>query len=280
VKKKHETRIGNHGYEILQRGGNVGRWFIGRALGVAEKEQHHEEHREHAERGDAENLFDAEMAMRPGSDKGAGSAADVHHGVVDGIADGADVFLGGARGGTDDARFDERDAQRGKNQDAADKEAERHGIAKRREPGSSNRANQEIGRRQDEVGQREGAAEPEAVGSGSAENRQEPDHAAEDAGQRAGLLRGEVELFLEVEGQRSERAVVGEALEDFRDVGHPEGPLKAVADFLEPLAKAHDTSRAARRDDSRATGCGEEDSGEGGLKVPTRSGCKRRDWQA
>jgi len=53
------------------------------------------------------------------------------------------------------------------------------------------------------------------------------------------LLRGKVEFFLKVKGERGERAVVGEALEDFRDVGDPEGTLEAVADFLEPLAKAH-----------------------------------------
>jgi len=38
-------------------------------------------------------------------------------------------FLGRARGGADDAGFDERDPQRGKQQNAADKENERHRIA-------------------------------------------------------------------------------------------------------------------------------------------------------
>src|SRR5207248_2135496 len=36
-----------------------------------------------------------------------------------------------------------------------------------------------------------------------------------------------------------ECAVVGEALEDFRDVGDPEGTVEAGADFVEPLGKAH-----------------------------------------
>ena len=45
------------------------------------------------------------------------------------------------------------------------------------------------------------------------------------------------EFFLEVDGERGEGAVVGEALEDFGDVGDPEGALEAVADFGEALGR-------------------------------------------
>src|SRR6267154_291379 len=84
----------------------------------------------------------------------------------------------------------------------------------------------------------------------AAEDRHEPDHAAKDASQRACLFGGEIQLFVEIVGEGGESAVVGEALEDFGDVGDPEGALETGADFLEPLAKAHIASEDARRDDS------------------------------
>ena len=41
--------------------------------------------------------------------------------------------------------------------------------------------------------------------------------------------------LLQVESQRRERAVVGEALENFGDVGDPEGTLEAGANFMQAL---------------------------------------------
>src|ERR1700760_1097108 len=84
-----------------------------------------------------------------------------------------------------------------------------------------------------------GAAEAEAVCDRSTKNGKEPNHAAEDAGERAGLFGGEVEFFLKVDGERGEGAVVGEALENFGDVGDPEGALEAIADFSEALGEGH-----------------------------------------
>jgi hypothetical protein len=65
------------------------------------------------------------------------------------------------------------------------------------------------------------------------------------------LFGREIELFVEVVGKGSERAVIGEPLKDLADVGDPEGPVKTFADFLELLAKDHGASQNARRDDSR-----------------------------
>ena len=62
------------------------------------------------------------------------------------------------------------------------------------------RADQKIGGREDQIGQRESAAKTEAVSNRSAEDRKEPDHAAEDAGERAGLFGGEIQLFLQIDG--------------------------------------------------------------------------------
>jgi hypothetical protein len=60
---------------------------------------------------------------------------------------------------------------------------------------------------------------------------------------------------VKIVGERGECAVIGEALENLADVGDPEGALEAVADFLEPLAKAHDASWVARPDNSRGRPC-------------------------
>jgi len=171
--------------------------------------------------------------VRPIRDEGAGGAADVHHGVVDGVAEGANIWLGSPSGGADDAWFYKRNAERWKNQDDADEDAERNRSTNRREPGRADRTDQEIRRSQDEISHRESAAKAELVRDGSTKNRQEPDHASEEAGERAGLLGGEVQFFLEVDGQRGERAVVGEALEDFADVGDPERTLEASSNFAQ-----------------------------------------------
>jgi len=44
---------------------------------------------------------------------------------------------------------------------------------------------------------------------------------------------------VKIQGERGEGSVVGEALEDFADVGDPEGALEAVADFLEARGERH-----------------------------------------
>ena len=177
--------------------------------------------------------------MRPGGNVGAGGAADVHHGVVDGITDGADIFLGSSRRCSHHAGFDHRNAERRQNQNEAHENHGRNGGPYRGEPRRADGAEQKIGGREDQVGQRESAAKTEAVGDGAAENREKPDHAAEDSGEGASLLGGEIQLFVEIVGEGGESAVVGEALEDFRDVGDPEGALEAGADFVETLAETH-----------------------------------------
>jgi hypothetical protein len=182
------------------------------------------------------------MAMRPGSDIRASRAADVYHGVVNGVADGADIFFGGASRGAHDAGFYERNAERGKNQNKTDEKTERNNVANRRKPGRADGADQEVSHREDEIRKRKSAAKPKLVRHSAAKDGEKPDHAAEDAGERSGLLGGEVELLLEIDGEGGKGAIVGEALEDLADVGDPEGALEAVANFLEPLAKAHGTS--------------------------------------
>src|SRR6266480_1873092 len=102
--------------------------------------------------------------------------------------------------------------------------------------------------------------EARPVGDGAAENGQEPNQAAEQTGKIGGAFGREIQRFVKVAGQRSERRIVGEALEELAEVGDPEGTLESVADFLEPLAKSHVRGpriavhappRDARRDDTR-----------------------------
>src|SRR6266699_1700030 len=91
--KQHESGVGQNGQEIAQRFGNAGRGAVAGALRLAEEEENREEHGEDAESRNAKYVLDAEMTMSPRRDVGAGSAADVDHSVVDGVAEGAHVFL-------------------------------------------------------------------------------------------------------------------------------------------------------------------------------------------
>src|SRR3989440_5939441 len=188
------------------------------------------------------------MAMRPGSDVRAGSTSNVHHGVVDGVADGANVFFGSARGSSHHARLDHGNAERGQNQNEANENHRRNRGSDGDKPRRVDGAEQKIGRSKNQVSQRERAAETETVRDRAAKNREKPNHTAKDSSERAGLLCRKIQLFVEIVGERSESAVVGKALENFRDVGDPEGALEAGADFVESLAEAHFFSAWKRSD--------------------------------
>src|ERR1700733_11619628 len=158
----------------------------------AEEKEYDEKHGEDAERGHAINIFDAQMAMRPRGEIRTHRAANVDHGVINRVADRANVFFRSAGRGADHAGLNQRNAERGQDEDDANEQAERYGVADGSEPRRADGSDQEIGSGEDEIGGREGAAEAHAVGGGSAEDGEEPHHAAEDAGERAGLLRGEI----------------------------------------------------------------------------------------
>src|SRR5579862_2737912 len=111
-------------------------------------------------------------------------------------------------------------------------------MAQRLRPRRGERAEQEISDGHDEVGGHEGAAESEAVGKRAAKDGQEPDDEAEGADEPAGEFAREVELFVEVNREDGGGAVVSDALEDFREVGDPEGGFEAFANFFEALGKA------------------------------------------
>src|SRR6266571_129627 len=150
-KEEHELWVGEHGEKIPERFGNARRGAVAAAFGLAEEDEHGEEHGENAEGGDAEDIFDAEMAMGPGGDVGAGGAADVHHGVVNGVADGADIFFRGARSGANDTGFHHGDTERGQNQDEADEDGWWDGSPHWSEPGCAQRTEQKVGGREDEI---------------------------------------------------------------------------------------------------------------------------------
>ena len=57
-----------------------------------------------------------------------------------------------------------------------------------------------------------------------------------------GAFRGEIECFVEIAREGGESGVIGEALEEFADVGDPEGTLEAGAYFRDALADVHATS--------------------------------------
>jgi len=153
-----------------------------------------------------------------------------------------------ARGSSHHARLDHGNAERGQNQNEANENHRRNRGSDGDKPRRVDGAEQKIGRSKNQVSQRERAAETETVRDRAAKNREKPNHTAKDSSERAGLLCRKIQLFVEIVGERSESAVVGKALENFRDVGDPEGALEAGADFVESLAEAHFFSAWKRSD--------------------------------
>src|ERR1700719_1020797 len=152
-------------YAEVSRNGGDRRWRRVSGLArLAKEKQNHKKKREDAERRNAINTLNTEVTMRPGREIGPCGAADVDHRVVNGIADGANVRLGGAGRGTDHARLHQRDTERREDEDEADKQTERHGVTHRRKPGRSDGTNQEIRGREDQIGYRKSASEAQAVG--------------------------------------------------------------------------------------------------------------------
>ena len=178
-KEEHELGIGDDFDKIAQSLAQMrGLFFVG-AGGLLEEEKDGKKHHEDAGGSRAEDIFNAEILMDVGSDERADETADIHERVVDGIADGADVFLGGASGGADDGGFDESDADCGKHQHDGNEHGQRNRLADRSEPWRTERAKKEIGSRENEISERKGAAETEAVGHGAAKDGEKPDESAE-----------------------------------------------------------------------------------------------------
>ena len=111
-------------------------------------------------------------------------------------------------------------------------------LPQRLHPRRTERAEEEVSYGHHEVGEHQRAAEAEAVGESAAENREKPHDEAESASEPASEFVGEVQLLVEVNREDGGGAVVGDALEDFREVGDPEGGLEAFANFLQALGKA------------------------------------------
>jgi hypothetical protein len=238
-RKQDQSVVAQHNAEITESFTEAGgRFFVG-TLRLLEEEEDAEKHQEDAGGRHAKDIFDAQVLVYPGGDKRAERAADIHQRVVDRIADGADIFLGSARGGAHNAGFHQSNSQGGKQQNGGHEEPQRDSFADRSKPGWRDRADQEIRARENQVGKGESAPEPEFVGDGAAKNGQEPDHAAEETCQGSCLFGGKAQFALEIEREGRKCAVVREALENFTDVGDPEGALEAVANFLEALGETH-----------------------------------------
>ncbi len=109
--EQNKAAVAEHGEKVASYLAEAGLGFVAGLPGVAVKDQHDEEHQKHAERGQAEDVFHPHAMVYPASEEGTQGAADIHHGVVDRVSDGADVLPGGARGGADNAGLDERYAK-------------------------------------------------------------------------------------------------------------------------------------------------------------------------
>ena len=147
------------------------------------------------------------------------------------------------RGSADDAWFDERDAECRKHQYYGDEYNQWNRVADWSEPRRADGAQQKIRPGQNQIGKRERTAEAKAIRDGTAENCEKPHQSSEKTGEIGGAFGGKAQRFVQITRQGSEGGVVGKALKKFANVGDPEGALKACANVLEALAKAHEASR-------------------------------------
>src|SRR6185436_11353986 len=100
--EEDELAVAEHGEEVAHDLSDGGNGLAGGAARFLEEDKGADEHDEDAEGGDAKDVFDMHLATldalaHPAGEIRPEERADVHHGVVDGVADGADVGLGGAR---------------------------------------------------------------------------------------------------------------------------------------------------------------------------------------
>src|SRR5271157_4775791 len=236
--EQHEAWIGNNGPEIS--GGlreTSGFNFIGAAR-FPEEQQDAKEHQEDAQGSHAKDIFHLHTLVYVRSDIRPGRTSDVYQGVVNGVADGADVFFRSTGGGANDAGLYQRYPQRWKGQHKGHENNQGDVVAHRRQPRCSQRPQQEVGAAQDQIGKRKRAAEAHAVGEGSAKYRQKPHQPAKEASERTCLFDGEMQGFMEIARQRSEGRVIGKPFEQLADVSDPEGTLKAGANVTPTLRKA------------------------------------------
>ena len=205
--------------------------------GSRKKKQDDKEHREDEEGRDEVNIFDAQVRMSPRGKQGTGRSANIDQSVVNGITDRADVWFGSAGRGANDTGLYQRDAERGKDENASHKQFERHGVSHGREPSGADGANQEIGGGEDKIGERKSAPKAQPVGSRTAEDGEEPYHAAKKSGQGSGLLGGKIQFLLQIESKGGKGTIVRKTLKDLADIGDPEGRLEAGADLLQTFGK-------------------------------------------
>ncbi len=103
---------------------------------------------------------------------------------------------------------------------------------------------QEICGGEDKIGEGESAPEAEPVGSRTAEDGEEPYHAAKNSRQGSSLLGGKIQLFLEIESKGRKGTVVRKTLEDLADIGDPEGRFEAGTNLLQAVGKCQCSSRS------------------------------------
>src|SRR5256885_1746919 len=132
--KEHEAWIRSDGQKISRGLHQAGRRVVHGGFGLAKEQQHDEEHQKDAESRDTKDIFQTQMRVGPIRDKGSRGAAYIDHGVVDRIADGADVFLGRPGRSADDARFDQRYSQGWEDEHASHEESKGNGVPDRCKP--------------------------------------------------------------------------------------------------------------------------------------------------
>src|SRR5205807_131814 len=78
----------------------------------------------------------------------------------------------------------------------------------------------------------------ESVRDSSPEGSEKPDQASEQPSEAAGLLHSKIQCLMKITGQRCKRGIVGKPLEQFTDIGDPEGTLESGTNLMEAFGKA------------------------------------------
>ena len=173
-------------------------------------------------------------------------AAEVHERVVDGVAEGLRLLGRRPRDGPDDARLDERAADR-RDDEGEDDVALLPERVDERLPGRQAREPDErVPDAEDREAGEEAALEAEPVHDDAREDREAEDEAAVDPDEVV-ARRAEPDRAVQVDGEDRLGAVEREALEQLEDVRDPERAREARAENLESCGEIQESSGARAR---------------------------------
>ena len=244
--REDEGRVAQHLAERPLHGSRV-------ALGLLEEDERGEEEDERGEGGADEDLRDAEGDAHLAREDRPEPASDVHEGVVDRVAERLRLVRRRPGDGPDDARLDERAADRGDQERADDPGLRPDGLDERLPHRHPREADEEVAEREDGEAGREALLEAVAVDDRPREDREEVDGEAVEADE-ADAEGPEADRLGEEDREDDLRAVEGEALEQLENVGDPERPGEAGLQLGETCGEVQGRSFSGSRRNAASSG--------------------------